>query len=152
MLHEGHANMASIDTRSQLDAIVITTNPCPAFYRCRVITLRYNVAMLDATCKLWLASLLRFAERSIRSFASMTDVLDGCGRSSRARVEVHGRPCRLLRSLGKGNVLLIMKPIMARTLRDNAPSRLYRHVETLHTLCSFEFRVHTYSYLQITCL
>lgn len=80
--HEGHANAASIDTsRSQLDAIVITTNPCPAFYRCRAITLRYNVALLDATCKLWLASLLRSAERSIRSLASMTDVPDGCGRS-----------------------------------------------------------------------
>lgn len=54
MLHyEGHANAASIDTsRSQLDAIVITTNPCPAFYQCCAITLRYNVALLDATCKL----------------------------------------------------------------------------------------------------
>lgn len=53
MLHERHTNVASIDTsRFQLDVIVITTNPCLAFYRCRVITLRYNVALLDATCKL----------------------------------------------------------------------------------------------------
>jgi len=120
MLHQGYANVASIDTsRSQLDAIVIATNPCPTFYWCRAITLRYNVALLDATCKLWLASLLRSAGRSIRSLASMTDVPDGCGSS---RVEVHGRPCRL-RSLGKGNVLLIMKPIMARTLHSEIMRR-----------------------------
>jgi len=122
MLHQGHANVASIDTsRSQLDAIVIATNPCPTFYWCRAITLRYNVALLDATCKLWFASLLRSAGRSIRSLASMTDAPDGCGRS-RAWVEVHGRPCRL-RSLGKGNVLLIMKPIMARTLHSEIMCR-----------------------------